>query len=125
MGVLIHSSHLRHLSLSTHHLATRAPRPASICPEAVRATEATAHEVLLWVAPTEEAERRRQFGSGVDHGWALAASHGRSDSDHVGGGFPTAAVVDVLDVFNIVLFFNVVDVFMCFWMLLMFLDANY
>lgn len=112
------------ISLSTHHMATRAPRPASICPEAVRAPEAAAREVLLWVAPTEEAEQRRQFGSGVDHGWALAASHGKSDSDHVGGSFPAAAVVDVLDVFNIVLFFNVVDVFMCFWMLLMFLDAN-
>lgn len=66
------------------------------------------------MAPTEEAERRRQFGPGVDHGWALAASNGRSDSDHVGGGFPAAVVVDVLDVFNIVVLLDVLDVFMDF-----------
>lgn len=41
-------------------MATRTPRPASIRPEATRAAEAAAREVLLRVAPTEEAERRRQ-----------------------------------------------------------------
>uniref|UniRef100_A0A0E0MLD5 PAP/OAS1 substrate-binding-related domain-containing protein n=1 Tax=Oryza punctata TaxID=4537 RepID=A0A0E0MLD5_ORYPU len=41
-------------------MATRTPRAASIRPEATRAAEAAAREVLLRVAPTEEAERRRQ-----------------------------------------------------------------
>ncbi|KAF0900284.1 hypothetical protein E2562_007069 [Oryza meyeriana var. granulata] len=41
-------------------MATRAPRPASIRPEAMRAAESAALEVLLRVEPTEEAERRRQ-----------------------------------------------------------------
>jgi hypothetical protein len=62
-------------------------------------------------------------GSGSEGGFPCGGSGGNHG---VGSFHPvTTAAVDVLDVFNIVLFFNVVDVFMCFWMLLMFLDANY
>lgn len=41
-------------------MATRAPRPAFIRREAIRAAEAAADEVVLRVQPTEEAERTRQ-----------------------------------------------------------------
>ncbi|XP_040385834.1 uncharacterized protein LOC102710836 isoform X3 [Oryza brachyantha] len=41
-------------------MAARAPRPSWIRPEAVRAAEAAAREVLRRVEPTEAAERRRQ-----------------------------------------------------------------